>query len=333
MSDLIKIVNDIKSRNFKPIYFLCGEETYYIDQISDLIEDTVLTEDQKGFDQIVMYGRDTTVDEIIGVAKRYPMLSEYQVVIVKEAQNLAKTIENIVSYVENPQPTTILVIAYRSKPDARKSYIKKIKDKHVYFESNKLKEYQIPDWIIKVVKEKGYDIDTKAAAILAEFLGTDLGKINNELEKLQIIFPKGHKFTAHNIEENIGFSKDFNFFELKNALSEKNAIKAYQIIHHFAQNPKDNPLVVVNSNLFNFFSQLLVFHGLKDKSSTNVAKVLGVNPYFVKDYTQAAKLYPMKKVSNCIEIIKDSDLKSKGVNSNSLSEGDILKEMVYKILN
>jgi DNA polymerase-3 subunit delta len=333
LTEVIKIVNDIKSKNYKPIYFLCGEETYYIDRISDLIESSVLTEDEKSFNQVVLYGRDTTVEEIVSTAKRFPMMADYQVVIVKEAQNLSKTFDKFESYALNPQLTTILVFAYRDKPDGRKKIFKTIKDKGVWFESKKLYDNQVPDWIVKVLKGQNYGIEPKAAAMLAEFLGTDLAKINNELEKLKIVFPEGHIFTPKNIEENIGFSKDYNVFELKSALATRNQQKAYTIIHNFAANPKDNPIVVVSGQMFAFFAQLLQYHGLKDKSKFNAAKVLGVNPFFMDEYVTASKNYPMRKVSQIIEIIRDMDVKSKGVGSGSMKEADILKELVYKIFN
>ena len=333
MTEVIKIVNDIKSKNYKPIYFLCGEETYYIDRISDLIESSVLTEDEKSFNQVVLYGRDTTVEEIVSTAKRFPMMADYQVVIVKEAQNLSKTFEKFESYALNPQLTTILVFAYRDKPDGRKKIFKTIKDKGVWFESKKLYDNQVPDWIVKVLKGQNYGIEPKAAAMLSEFLGTDLAKINNELEKLKIVFPEGHIFTPKNIEENIGFSKDYNVFELKSALATRNQQKAYTIIHNFAANPKDNPIVVVSGQMFTFFAQLLQYHGLKDKSKFNAAKALGVNPFFMDEYATASKNYPMRKVSQIIEIIRDMDVKSKGVGSGSMKEDDMLKELVYKIFN
>ncbi|MBP6425309.1 MAG: DNA polymerase III subunit delta, partial [Flavobacterium sp.] len=310
-----------------------GEETYYIDRISDLIEKSVLTEDEKSFNQVVLYGRDTTVEEIVSTAKRFPMMADYQVVIVKEAQNLSKTFEKFESYAVNPQLTTILVFAYRDKPDGRKKIFKTIKDKGVWFESKKLYDNQVPDWIVKVLKGQNYGIEPKAAAILSEFLGTDLAKINNELEKLKIVFPEGHIFTPKNIEENIGFSKDYNVFELKSALATRNQQKAYTIIHNFAANPKDNPIVVVSGQMFAFFAQLLQYHGLKDKSKFNAAKVLGVNPFFMDEYATASRNYPMRKVSQIIEIIRDMDVKSKGVGSGSMKEADMLKELVYKIFN
>ena len=333
MTEIIKIVNDIKSRNFKPVYFLCGEEAYYIDRISDLIEETALTEDEKAFNQVVLYGRDTSVEEIVSTAKRFPMMADYQVVVVKEAQNLVKTFENFANYMANVQPTTILVFAYRAKPDGRKKIFKTIKDIGVYFESKKLYDNQVPEWIVKVLKGQNYGIEPKAAAMLSEFLGTDLAKINNELDKLKIVFPAGHVFTPKNIEENIGFSKDYNIFELKSALAVRNQEKAYNIIHHFAFNMKETPMVLVTGQMFSFFSQLLQYHGLKDKSQFNAAKVLKVSPYFVKDYEVAFRNYPMKKVSAIVAALRDIDVKSKGVGASSMSQHDLLKELLIKIFN
>lgn len=333
MDDVKQIATDIKSGNLKPIYFLMGEEPYYIDKISDFIEANVLSEEERGFNQMVLYGRDVSVEDIISNAKRYPMMAEYQVVIVKEAQDLSRTIEKLVTYAQNPQPTTVLVLNYKYKKiDKRKALYKTIKKTGVVFESKKLYENQVADWIRRVLSPKNYTISPKAAQMLVEFLGTDLSKINNELNKLQIIFPKGTQISPEHIEENIGISKDFNNFELRKAIGAKNTIKAYQIINYFAENPKDNPMVVTVSLLFNFFSQLLYFHGLKDKSPRNVASALRVNPYFVNEYIEAARNYPMRKVSMVISTLRDFDVKSKGVGSNVAPQGDLLKELLVKIL-
>lgn len=334
MDEVKQIVTDIKNRNFKPIYFLMGEEAYYIDKISDFIESTILQEEERGFNQMVLYGRDVTVEDIIGNAKRYPMMSEYQVVIVKEAQDLSRTIEKLATYVENPQPTTILVINYKYKKiDKRKALYKSINKIGVVYESKKLYENQVADWIRRVLSPKNYTISPKAAQMLVEFLGTDLSKINNELEKLQIILPAGTQITPEKIEENIGISKDYNNFELRKAVGDKDAIKAHKIVNYFTDNPKDNPIVVTVSLLFNFFSQLLHFHGLNDKSPRNVASALKINPYFVKEYITAARNYPMRKVSTVISTLREFDVKSKGVGSNSVPQGDLLKELIVKILN
>lgn len=334
MDEVLKIVNDIKSGNIKPIYFLMGEEPYYIDKLSDYIEEKVLSEEEKGFNQTVLYGRDVTIEDIISTAKRYPMMAERQVVIVKEAQDLIRTIDKLESYADNPMPSTVLVFCYKYKTlDKRKKVTKLLTKNGVVYESKKLYENQVGEWIKRVLAGKKYAVEPKANAMLVEFLGTDLSKINNELEKLQIILPVNSTITPKHIEENIGFSKDFNVFELRKALGERNQLKAYTIAENFAQNPKDNPMVVTTSLVFGFFIQLLKYHGLKDKNPKNVAAVLGVNPFFMKEYDVALKNYPMKKVSQIVGALRDIDVKSKGVGANALSQSDLLREMLYKIFN
>ena len=334
MDEVLKIVNDIKAGNIKPIYFLMGEEPYYIDKLSDYIEEKVLIEEEKGFNQTVLYGRDVSIEDIISTAKRYPMMAERQVVIVKEAQDLIRTIDKLESYAENPMATTVLVFCYKYKTlDKRKKLPKLLAKSGLFIESKKLYENQVGDWIKRVLAGKKYAIEPKANAMLVEFLGTDLSKINNELEKLQIILPDGSTITPKHIEENIGFSKDFNVFELRKALGERNQLKAYTIAENFAQNPKDNPMVVTTSLVFGFFIQLLKYHGLKDKNPKNVAAVLGVNPFFLKEYDVALKNYPMRKVSQIVGALRDIDVKSKGVGANALSQSDLLREMLYKIFN
>lgn len=334
MDEVVKIVNDIKTGKIKPIYFLMGEEPYYIDKLSDYIEQNVLSEEEKGFNQTVLYGRDVSVEDIIGTAKRYPMMAERQVVIVKEAQDLTKTIDKLENYAENPMPSTVLVICYKYKTLDKRKKVTKLLDKNgLVYESKKLYENQVGQWITRVLQGKEYSIEPKANAMLVEFLGTDLSKINNELEKLQIILPKGTTISAKHIEENIGFSKDFNVFELRKAIGERNQLKAYQIAQYFSDNPKDNPMVVTTSLIFSFFVQLLQYHGLKDKNPKNVATVLKVNPFFLKDYDVALKNYPMKKVSQIVAALRDIDVKSKGVGANAMPIGDLLKEMLVKIFN
>jgi len=334
MDEVVKIINDIKGGNIKPIYFLMGDEPYYIDKLSEYIEDTVLTEDEKGFNQSVLYGRDATIEDIASTAKRYPMMAERQVVIVKEAQDLAKTIDNLENYVSNPMLSTVLVICYKYKTlDKRKKLVKLLDKVGVVFESKKLYDNQVGQWITRILQGKGYTIEPKANAMLVEFLGNDLSKINNELEKLQIILPKGSLILAKHIEENIGFSKDFNNFELLNALGSKNQLKAYQIVQYFSENEKSNPIVVTTSTVFGFYVKLLKYHGLKDKNPKNVASVLGVNPYFLKDYDLALKNYPMKKVSQIVTTMRSIDIKSKGVGANAFPSHDLFKEMLVGIFS
>jgi DNA polymerase-3 subunit delta len=334
LDEVVKIINDIKAGKIKPIYFLMGEEPYYIDRITEYLENNLLKEDERGFNQMVLYGRDTTIDEIISNAKRYPMMAERQVVIVKEAQELSRTIDQIEKYAENPQPTTVLIFAYKYKTlDKRKKVTKTLEKQGLVYESKKMYDNNVGDWIKRVLQGRGYGIEPKAMAMLVEFLGTDLSRIANELKKLEIILPKGSTITPNHIEENIGFSKDFNVFEFRKAIGEKNQFKAYQIANYFAQNQKDNPIVMTNGLVFSFFSALLQYHGLKDKSPINVAKVLRVSPYFVNDYISAAHNYPMKKISAIIGTLRNVDVKSKGVGANSLSQGDLLKEMLVGIFN
>ena len=327
-----QIVNDIKKGEIKSVYFLMGEEAYYIDAISNFIESTILSEEEKGFNQMVLYGRDVSIDDIVSHAKRYPMMAERQVIIVKEAQDLSRTIEGLVAYVENPQPTTVLVFCYKYKTlDKRKKLSKTIAKNAVLFESKKLYENQVPDWIRRVLSGRGHTITPKAAQMLVEFLGNDLAKINNELQKLQLIMQPGEQITPQLIEENIGISKDFNNFELQKAIGEKNVKRAFAIMQYFHQNPKKNPLVMTVALLYGFFAKLLKYHSLSNKG--DAAKVLKVSPYFVKDYQVAARNYPMKKVSAIISSIRDIDMKSKGVGASNLSQADLLKELLIKIFN
>jgi len=334
MDEVVNIVNDIKAGNIKPIYFLMGEEPYYIDRLSDYIEKNLLTEEEKGFNRTVLYGRDVSVDDIVSAAKRYPMMAERQVIIVKEAQDLAKSIDKFESYASDPMLTTVLVLCYKYKTlDKRKKVTKLFEKTGLVFESKKLYENQVGQWITRVLQAKKYSIEPKASAMLVEFLGTNLEKINNELEKLQIILPVGTTISASDIEENIGFSKDYNIFELRKAIGEKNQLKSYKIAQYFSENPKDHPLVMTTGMLFSFFVQLLQYHGLKDKNPKNVAALLKVNPFFLKDYDVALRNYPMKKVSKIVTLLRDIDVKSKGVGANSLPQHELLKEMLVGIFN
>jgi DNA polymerase-3 subunit delta len=329
-----EIIKNIKAGNAAPLYFLMGEEPYYIDKISEYIEQNVLTEDEKGFNQMVMYGRDSSIMDIVGNAKRFPLMAEKQVIIVKEAQDLVKTIDQLESYLTNVQPTTVLVFCYKYKTlDKRKKVYKMIEKAGVMFESKRLKDYQIEAWARKLVETKGYTIEPKASAMLVEFLGNDLSKIANELDKLAIVLPKGSVITDAVIEQNIGISKDFNNFELLNAIVNRNQVKAYKIVNYFGQNPKNNPIVVTLGLVYSYFSKLLLYHGLKDKSSSNAVKVLKISPYGVKDYELGFKTYPMKRVSQIIANLKEVDLKSKGVGASNLPMGELLKEMLIKIFN
>ncbi|AEH02688.1 DNA polymerase III subunit delta [Lacinutrix sp. 5H-3-7-4] len=334
MDEVKQLVTDIKNNKLAPIYLLMGEEAYYIDKISEFIESNVLAEEERGFNQMVLYGRDVTVEDIVGNAKRFPMMADKQVVVVKEAQDLSRTIDKLSDYAKNPQPSTVLVLCYKYKSvDKRKAVYKAIKKSGIVFESKKLYDNQVPDWIRRTLSTKGYKITPKASQMLVEFLGTNLAKINNELEKLQIVLPEGSEITPSHIEENIGISKDYNNFELRKAIGARNDAKAFKIITYFGDNPKDNPMVVTVSLLYNFFSQLLQLHGMNDKSPRSVASALRVNPYFVSEYLDAARNFPMRKVSGIVATLREFDVKSKGVNANAVPQKDLLKELLVRILN
>lgn len=328
-----QIITDLKNKNYQPLYLLAGEEAFFIDEISNYIEENVLDEGEKEFNQTVVYGKDTDVASIIGYAKRFPMMSNYQVVIVKEAQSI-KNLDELIPYIEQPLKSTLLVICYKYKKiDKRKALVKKADKLGVFFESNKLYENKIPEWINQQLIKNNYTIQPKAAVILTEFLGTDLSKVSNEINKLMINLPTGSDISPSHIEENIGISKDFNVFELQSALGKKDIYKANQIINYFASNQKDNPLIKVVGILYSFFSKILIYHHLIDKNRNSAASALSVNPFFVQDYQIAARNYNADKLNRIISSLREYDLKSKGVNNASATDGELMKELIFKILH
>jgi DNA polymerase-3 subunit delta len=329
-----EIISDLKKRIFKPVYFLAGEEPYYIDLITEHIQEKVLAEDEKAFNQIILYGEDTNIAAIIDTARRFPMMSSHQVLIIKEAQALKK-LEELIMYLEKPLLSTILVFSYKYKTIDKRTKLHKILESHgVYFESPRIRDYLIPAWIERYLMNKGIKADPSASAMLTEYLGADLHKIVNELDKLIITLPPGEpQITTALIEKNIGISKDYNIFELQKAIGERNILKANMIIHYFADNPKDNPITFSIASLFGFFSKLLTFHYLTDKSKNNVASVLKINPYFVKEYENSASKYNVAKTVQIISLLRTYDMKSKGYGDPGTEPGDLLKELVFRILH
>ncbi|MGB0176673.1 MAG: DNA polymerase III subunit delta [Owenweeksia sp.] len=327
-----EILRELKSGTFRPIYFLMGEEAFFIDQIVKYIEKNALPEDQQSFNQSILYGRDTDIQTVVGEAKRYPMMADRVVVIVKEAQHLRK-LEELESYANQPQPSTVLVLAHKYKSlDKRKKLYKTLSNAHVLFESKKLYDNQIPDWIAQNLSGKGYQATPKALQLLSESLGTDLGRIDNELQKLELVVPKGQTIDDEVVEQNIGISKDYNNFELINALGKKDFTSAMQIQKYFAANPKDNPLVVTVSLLFGYFSKLMLIHQARDKSPRALASLLKVNPYFIGDYQKGATQYDLKKLAKIIGYLRECDMQSKGVGNVSTPDSDLLKELIFKII-
>jgi DNA polymerase III subunit delta len=329
-----EIISDLKKRIFKPVYFLAGEEPYYIDLITEYIEEKILSESDKAFNQMIIYGDDTNIAAIIDTARRFPMMASHQVIIIKEAQSLKK-IEDLCIYLENPLLSTILVFNYKYKTiDKRTRLYKILENQSAYFESARIRDYLIPGWIERFLMTKGIKTDPNASAMLTEYLGTDLHKIVNELDKLIITLPEGKPLiTTALIEKNIGISKDYNNFELQKAIGEKNILKANMIVHYFANNSKDNPITLSIASLFGFFSKLLSYHYITDKSKNNVASVLRVNPYFVKEYEISAAKYNVAKTVHIISLLRTYDMRSKGYGDPGTEPGELLKELVFKILH
>jgi len=330
------ILQDLSNKIYHPIYFLSGEEPYFIDKISKMLESTVLTESEKDFNQVIVYGRETTVTDIISLAREYPVFGNYRLVIVREAQNLKSIEQNdlLKSYLKNPAQSTILVFDYKyKKVDGRTEFARLLGKAGVYFQSKKLWDYQVPDWIIGLMKDKGYQISQPTSLLLAENLGNDLSKIENELNKFEINLPKGTEITPGLIEEYIGISKDYNVFELQNALGKKDVVKVNRIINYFGSNPKENPAIKVISILFGYFKKVFLFHFIQDKSDNNLAAQLSVNRFFIKDYRVAASNYSTQKLRQVFSILREYDLKTKGVETAPMEDGEIMREMVFKILH
>jgi len=336
------IIKDIKAKKFKPVYLLHGEEPYYIDQIIHYMEEHILSDMEKGFNQTVLYGKDTDMATVMNAAKRYPMMSDYQLIVVKEAQDLkwaketegnSKTAEFVLSYFEKPLASTILVLGYKyANFDKRKKIYKAIDKNGVVFQSDLVRDYKLAQWIDELVKEKGYKIAPQASALMAEYLGADLSKIANEVEKLLLNIGKETTIDTDIIQKNIGISKEYNVFELQKALAVKNVLKCNQIINYFADNPKANPMVMVMANLNAYFTKILKYHYLPNKG--DAAKELGVNPYFVKDFETAARSYSLPKTFDIISLMREYDLKSKGVDSTgNTTDGELLKELLFKMLH
>jgi DNA polymerase-3 subunit delta len=329
-----RILSDLERKIYFPVYFLMGEEPYYIDVISDYIQKNVLDDNEKEFDQTILYGKDVDIISVINVARRYPMMGDVQVVIVKEAQ-LIKDWDNLIHYLTNSLKSTILVFCYKyGTPDKRKKWFQELLKVATVYESVKLRDYEVSSWIIKYCKSKNVGIEEKAVVMLSEFLGSDLSKIVNELDKLLITKPVDMKLiTPEFVEKNIGISKDYNVFELQSALINRDIMKANRIIRYFADNKKANPLIVFLPQLFNFFSNLMIYHYLPDKSQGTIVSELKIHPYFVKEYQKAAQNFNAWKTMKIISTIRETDARSKGIDNPSADDGDLMKELIFKILH
>lgn len=329
------ILKELKAKQYRSVYYLMGEESYYIDLIADYITNNVLTDTEKEFNLSVVYGVDVDISTIINAAKRYPMMSEYQVVVVKEAQSI-RNMDELSFYLQKPQNSTILVICHKHGVlDRRKKLAAEIEKTGILFESKKIKDAQLPAFITSYMKRKGIDLEPKATAMLADFVGTDLSRLTGELEKLIITLPKGQtRVTPEQIEHNIGISKDYNNFELRSAIVEKDILKANKIIKYFEENSKSNPIQMTLSLLFGFFSNLMLAYYAPEKSEQGIALFLGLkSPWQSREYLSAMRRYNGVKTMQIIGEIRYADAKSKGVGNSSITDGDILRELVFKILH
>lgn len=332
-----EILRNIKARQFSPVYFLHGEEAFFIDQIADAIEANALPEAERGFNQTILYGKELDHLTLLDYLRRYPMMSERQVVIVREAQEM-KSLTELSAYLENPMPSTIFVACHKyKKVDARTKFGKALNNKQVVtFESKKLYDNQIADWITNYCKSKKRSIDPAASALMAEYLGTDLSKITNELDKLAINLPEGATVTETAVQENIGISKEYNVFELQKAIAQRDIAKVSRIREHFASNPRKNPLIMTISSLFAYFSKVYMLHSLKGQSDGEILKALQLrSDWFLKEYKVAAANYNYAQTLKAISVLKDYDLRSKGVGNDNTSTGEaeLMKELFWKLMH
>ncbi|MDD3688214.1 MAG: DNA polymerase III subunit delta [Bacteroidales bacterium] len=332
--DFDQIMSDLQNKIYKPLYLFYGEESYFIDELTGFIQKNVLTEGEKAFNQTVVYGKDSNAVDIVELARRYPMMANLQVVIIKEAQDL-KNIKLFESYVENPVKSTVLVFSFKQTKnvDKRLKVFSLMQKNGVVFESKKLYEKQVYPWITNSLKKEGLTIHPEALRLFYESIGADLSRLSNEIKKLSITQAKGSQITKDEIAANIGVNRDFNVFELQKAIGEKNKIKCYQILDYFGKDSKNNPLIATVSRLFDYFTKLIKLHTLEDKSRNSIAAAAGVNPYFVDEYIGAMKNYPLPKLINIVSYLRETDLKLKGVGATDPGDADLAKELIYKILH
>ena len=327
------VIKNINEKKFEKIYFLHGEEPFYIDAITEAVIQNALDESERDFNQTILYGKDTDLLNLISELKSYPMMAERRLIVLKEAQDF-KDLEKLDPYLSNPLETTVFVIGFKyDNYDARKKALKSAATNGLVFKSDKVKEYLISDWIQSYVSSVGFKISGKACMLLTEFLGNDLGKIVNELDKLAILLEKGTAISEVHIEENIGISKDYNTFELTNAFNKRDVSKAFKIVNYFSHNPKAGDINAIIPLVFKYFGQLMRIHFLPNKSKEAVTAALKVHPYVAGELLSASKLYDPKKIAINIAILQEFDLRAKGLGNTSFTQGELMQEMVYRLLH
>lgn len=330
--DASLIIKDIQSKKFMPLYFLHGEETYYIDLITEALQQNCLAASERDFNQTILYGKDTELLALQSELKAYPMMAERRLVMLKEAQDF-KHLEALESYADKPTPSTIFLVCYKHKAyDARKKVLKNFAKNGLIFKSDKIRDYQLPEWIAKYVRAQGLQINGKATILLAEFLGADLGRIANEIEKLRIVLGADTAINEQHIEQHIGISKDYNIYELVNALAQKQVDKAFKIVQYFEYNPKAGELTMVIAAFFKLFSQLMRVHFTPNKSRESIANSIGVHPFVAGELLANRQHYDPKKIAAIIALLHAYDLKAKGMGNSQMSNGQLLKELVFQIL-
>lgn len=355
MKEINQLMLDLKRKIFKPVYFLSGEEPYFIDLVSDFFEHQALEESEKEFNQDVVYGKDVDLVTVLSLAKQFPMMSDYKIVLVKEAQNMKEldksgskeedgesesakpasgAIAQLTAYVQNPLKSTVLVFCYKYKKLDKRSALAKALQKHtVFIETKKLYDNKLPDWITEYAKEKKVQIHPRAAALMAEYIGNDLSRLANEVDKLLIGLEPGKEISTELVQDKIGINREFNIFELQVALGNRDILKANRIANYFAANEKENPLIGTTAMLYSFFAKIYRYHGLQDKSKGSVASVLGINPFFVDQYANAARTFPPEKMPYVFTYLRECDLKSKGIGNSGIENGELLKELIFKLLH
>ncbi|WP_026995362.1 DNA polymerase III subunit delta [Flectobacillus major] len=332
------VLKELKKKHFAPLYLLHGDEPFFIDKVTDFIEENALPVADRSFNQYILYGKDLTVPSLLSYAKRFPMMSERQLILVKEAQGIQGIEQKemqaaLEAYAKNPLPSTVLVLAFKDSVDERRTWVKAFDQQGILMSSKKMYDNKIPDWIIDYCHESGVKISPKAVQMILENVGNDLKRIASEIDKIIINLKVNEEINASVVERFVGISKEYNYFEFQKSLIQKDVLKANQIVNFFASNPKDNPLAPIILLLFNFFSKVLLAYTTSDKSEKNLAAVLGVNPFFVKDYIQTLRHYSLPKVVQIIHEIKEIELQAKGIDSVSSPDSEKLKELTFKILH
>lgn len=327
-----KIISDWKKKDFKPVYWLEGEEDFFINKAVDFAEHHILNEQESAFNLSVFYGKDAAWTDIINACRRYPMFAERQVVLLKEAQHM-RDVEKLESYLENPLSSTVFVVAYKEKKlDARKKFAKTVKEKGVLLTTKKLYDRDLPEWTQHIVQEKGLSITPKALALLVDHIGNDLIRIESEIEKLSVNLGQRKSITEDDIEEYIGVSKEYNVFELQSAIAAKDLARSIQIVQYFESNPKAAPIQLILPSLYGFFSKVFMVFGVPSGDEKTIATTIGVNPFFVKDYIKAARLYSYPGVENILLLLHTYNLKSIGIGNSGTEDGSLMREMLVKMM-